>query len=66
MQYRERLERLVRAAVAPHDDDAAVVAVVRTAVEPLYFALRASGSSPDEAVAVELSMVLPWLDQRLG
>jgi AcrR family transcriptional regulator len=65
VQYRERLERLVRAAVAPHDD-AAVVAVVRTAVEPLYYALRASGSSTDEAVAIELSMVLPWLDQRLG
>jgi AcrR family transcriptional regulator len=66
VQYRERLERLVRVAVAPHDDDAAVVAVVRTAVEPLYFALRASGSSSDEAVGVTLSMVLPWLDQRLG
>jgi AcrR family transcriptional regulator len=66
VQYRERLERLVRAAVAPHDDDAAVVAVVRTAVEPLYYALRASGSSSDEAVAIELSMVLPWLDERLG
>jgi AcrR family transcriptional regulator len=66
VQYRERLERLVRAAVAPRDDDAAVVAVVRTAVEPLYFALRASGSSSDEAIAIELSMVLSWLDQRLG
>jgi AcrR family transcriptional regulator len=66
VQYRERLERLVRAAVAPHDGDAAVVAVVRTAVEPLYYALRASGSSSDEAVAIGLSMVLPWLDERLG
>jgi AcrR family transcriptional regulator len=66
VRYRERLERLVRVAVAPHDDDAAVVAVVRTAVEPLYYALRAAGSSSDEAVAVILSMVLPWLDQRLG
>jgi len=65
-RYEERLAELVRAAVAPHDGDATVVAVVGSAVQSLYFALRASGSSPEEAVAVELSMVLPWLDERLG
>jgi AcrR family transcriptional regulator len=65
-RYEERLAELVRAAVAPHDRDATVVAVVGSAVQSLYFALRASGSSADEAVAVELSMVLPWLEERLG
>lgn len=64
-RYEERVAALLHAALAPHDDDAVAVAVVGAAVEPLYFRLRASGSS-DEAVAVILSMVLPWLDQRLG
>jgi AcrR family transcriptional regulator len=64
--YEERVAVLVRAALAPHDDDAVARAVVAAALEPLYFRLRASGSSSDEAVAVVLSMVLPWLDQRLG
>ena len=65
-RYRERVSALVRAAVTPHGDDGAVVAVVGSAVESLHFALRGQGLSADEAVAVELSIVLPWLDQRLG
>jgi AcrR family transcriptional regulator len=65
-RYEERVASLVRAAVAPHEDDAAAIAVVGAAIEPLYFRLRASGSSSGEAVAVILSIVLPWLDERLG
>jgi AcrR family transcriptional regulator len=65
-RYEARVAVLVRAAVAPHDDDSVVLVVVGAAVESLYFRLRASGSSSHEAVAVILSMVLPWLDERLG
>ncbi len=43
-RYEARVAALVRAAVAPRDDDAVVLAVVGAAVEPLYFRLRASGS----------------------
>jgi AcrR family transcriptional regulator len=66
-QFLEHLDVVLRAALDPSAEDPVATAVLRTLVgPPLYFALRGQGLSPDEAVAVELSMVLPWLDQRLG
>jgi AcrR family transcriptional regulator len=66
-QFLEHLDVVLRAALEPAAEDPVATAVLRTLVgPPLYFSLRGSGLSPDEVVAVELSMVLPWLDQRLG
>ena len=66
-QFLEHLDVVLRAALDPSAEDPVATAVLRTLVgPPLYFALRGRGLSSDEAVTVELSMVLPWLDQRLG
>jgi AcrR family transcriptional regulator len=65
--FLEHLDVVLRAALDPSAEDPVATAVLGTLVgPPLYFALRGQGLSSDEAVAVELSMVLPWLDQRLG
>ena len=60
--YQAELRALVAAALGPLADDTIARAVVGTAIEPLYFALRASGSRPAAAVDVQLSIVLPWLE----
>jgi hypothetical protein len=47
--------------------DSATASVVVTIVGgPLYYRLRAAGLSEDETVAVELSLVLPWLESQSG
>ena len=66
-QFLEHLDVVLRAALDPSAEDPVATAVLRTLVgPPLYFALRGQGLTSDETVAVELSMVLPWLDERLG
>jgi AcrR family transcriptional regulator len=61
-RYYDHIGRMVAAAVEPAGGDAATVATVTTIVGgSLYFALQGSGSSSDEAVAIELDLILPWL-----
>lgn len=62
-RYEQRLADLVRAAVAPLDDPV-VVAVTGTAVGSTYFALRAAGQTPGDAVETVLEVLLPWLERR--
>jgi len=64
--YQADLAELVAAALGPLAADAVATAVVSVVIEPLYFALRASGSTPDEAIHVQLAIVLPWLDRRVS
>jgi AcrR family transcriptional regulator len=61
-RYDDHVARLAAAAIEPGGADAATAAVVVTVVGgPLYYRLRAAGLSEDETVAVELSLLLPWL-----
>jgi AcrR family transcriptional regulator len=61
-RYEEHLGMLVAAALGQFARDPARVAVVRTIIgSPMYYALRGSGLSSDEAVEVELAIVVPWL-----
>jgi AcrR family transcriptional regulator len=63
-RYEEHLSMLVATALGP-DPDPNVVAVVGTVVgSPLYYALRGAGASSDEAVEIELSLLIPWLEHR--
>ena len=64
--YQADLGGLVAAALGAIADDPVATAVVSTVLEPLYFSLRASGSSPQEAIEVQLAIVLPWLDRRVS
>jgi len=64
--YRADMGELVGAALGPLAADAVATAVVSTVIEPLYFSLRASGSTPEEAMDVQLAIVLPWLDRRVN
>jgi AcrR family transcriptional regulator len=60
--YEEHLGMLVETALGQFARDAGMVAVVRTIIgSPMYYALRGSGLSSDEAVDVELALVVPWL-----
>jgi AcrR family transcriptional regulator len=61
-QYEEHLGMLVATALGHSARDPGVVAVVRTVIgSPMYYALRGAGLSSDEAVDVELALVVPWL-----
>ena len=61
-RYEEHLGRLVDQAVGTDGADRGVAAVVRTVVgSPMYYALRGAGLSSDEAVDVEMALLLPWL-----
>jgi AcrR family transcriptional regulator len=66
-RYEEHLGRLVEGALGPAPADPAVAAVVRTVVgSPMYYALRGAGLASDEAVDVELAVLLPWLRSQGG
>jgi AcrR family transcriptional regulator len=66
-RYEEHLGRLVEVALGPEPVDPAVAAVVRTVVgSPMYYALRGAGTRSDEAVEVEMAILLPWLRTRAG
>jgi len=61
-RYEEHLGMLVETALGPLAKDPAVVAVVRTVIgTPMYYALRGAGISSDDAVTVELALLVPWL-----
>jgi len=63
-RYQVRRETLIRAALAPHDDDTVAVTVTNVAVETMYFALRAAGQSSEAVVETLLEVLTPWLDGR--
>jgi AcrR family transcriptional regulator len=69
-RYYEDLGRLAAAALAAdgRDADPATVATVINVVGgPLYFALRGAGLSSGDAVDLECSLLLPWLEtERSG
>jgi len=64
--YQAELRGLVATALGPLADDGVATAVVITVIEPLYFALRGAGSAPAAAVDVQLSIVVPWLAERVS
>jgi AcrR family transcriptional regulator len=64
--YQADFADLIAAALGPLSSDSVVSAVVATVIEPLYFSLRASGSTPEAAIEVQLAIVLPWLDRRVS
>lgn len=66
-RYEEHLARLVDLAVGAGAEaaDRSIPAVVRTVVgSPMYYALRGAGLSSDEAVDVEMAILLPWLSAQ--
>lgn len=64
-QYEEHLAMLVGRAVGPEETDPSVAAVVRTVVgSPMFYALRGAGLSADDAVGVEMAVLIPWLRGR--
>ena len=64
-RYEEHLTMLVTMAVGPDEADPSVAAVVRTIVgSPMFYALRGAGLTADDAVAVEMAVVIPWLRSR--
>jgi AcrR family transcriptional regulator len=67
-RYEEHLAMLVSTALGRFAGEPGMVAVVRTIIgSPMYYALRGSGLSSDEAVEVELAIVVPWLrDHEAG
>lgn len=66
VSFERRQERLVRAALGPLGADDAAVAVASIAVGPqMYYALRSSGLTSEQAVEVAISLVVPWLEARL-
>ena len=63
--YYADIENLMRAALGDLGDDDRSVAVIASVVgPPTFFALRDRGYSSDEAVALTLELVLPWLHAR--
>jgi AcrR family transcriptional regulator len=64
-RYDDHVAGLAAAAIEPGGADAATASIVVTLVGgPLYYRLRAAGLSEDETVAVELSLLLPWLEDQ--
>lgn len=65
-RYDARIQALIRTAVAPLDDDPVVVTVIGAVLVHVYFAARTSGLASDEAVDVQLGLLVPWLAGRLA
>jgi AcrR family transcriptional regulator len=64
-RYEEHLAMLVGVAIGPDASDPSVAAVVRTVIgSPMFYALRGAGLSADQAVDVELAVLIPWLRGR--
>jgi len=69
--FDDHLARLVAVAIGPSAEGGAAASTPGTAAAvatviggPLYYRLRGSGLSLDDAVALELSLILPWLEGR--
>ena len=65
-RYDARTQALIRTAVAPLGDDPLVVRVIGAVLVHVYFAARTSGLASDEAVDVQLGLLVPWLAGRLA
>jgi AcrR family transcriptional regulator len=65
-QYNERLAALIRAAVAPLDDDPIVAGVIGSVLVQVYFTVRGAGGSSEAAIDVERQLLVPWLEARLA
>ena len=65
-RYDERIRELIRAAVDPLGDDPAVVAVIAAVLVHVYFSARSARLSSAAAVDVVRTMLVPWLESRLG
>jgi AcrR family transcriptional regulator len=64
-QYYADVERLMRTALGDLSTDEHSVAVVASVIgPPTFFALRGRGLSSDDAVALTLELVVPWLERR--
>jgi AcrR family transcriptional regulator len=64
-QYYADVERLMRTALGDLSTDKHSVAVVASVIgPPTFFALRGRGLSSDDAVALTLELVVPWLERR--
>jgi AcrR family transcriptional regulator len=64
--YEVRITELIRAALEPLGNDPIAVAVVNSVLVQVYFAVRATGGSSIEAIAVERQFLVPWLEGREG
>jgi hypothetical protein len=64
-QFYADVERLMRTALGDLSTDERSVAVVASVIgPPTFFGLRGRGLSSDEAVALTLELVVPWLERR--
>lgn len=64
-QYYASIDQLMRMALGDLGTDERSVAVVAAVIgPPAFFALRGRGLTSDEAVALTLELVLPWLERR--
>ncbi|MBA2383032.1 MAG: TetR family transcriptional regulator [Chloroflexi bacterium] len=66
-KFAEHQRRLVEAAVEPLGEDPVAVAVTTNIVGySMYYGLLSQGLSSEDVVQVQLSVILPWLEQRSG
>jgi AcrR family transcriptional regulator len=65
-RYNAHMEALIRAAVAPLDDDPVVVAVIGAVLVHVYCAGRTNGLTPAAAGDVQLRLLVPWLEGLLA
>jgi AcrR family transcriptional regulator len=64
-QYYADIERLMREALGELSGDDRSLAVVASVIgPPTFFAMRGRGLTSEDAVALTIELVLPWLDRR--
>jgi AcrR family transcriptional regulator len=64
VRYYAAMGRLIEVAIAPLDDDPAIVAVTGAVLNQAYFSARAAGRSAEEAGGLVRSLLVPWLESR--
>jgi AcrR family transcriptional regulator len=62
--YQVRITDLIRAALEPLGDDSTAVAVVDAVLVHVYFSVRGTGGTAEEAIDVERRFLVPWLEAR--
>jgi AcrR family transcriptional regulator len=65
-RYYELMGGLIAAAIAPLDEDPAVVGIVGIVLVQGYFTARGAGRSAQESMTLIRSLLMPWLESRLG